>query len=183
MIIITLAMTPLSKRWNKIDLTGNENEAEDEDKNEAEDEDENEHEDLEEAPMKNDGADAEHDETTDPNTVSTTTDKQYGARTPTDMRSRKWKSDLPPKLRIHLTINSKKSKILHANAMVQTMGNTHLDLREYARLHGTIHCGPNKHDNMMRNPLITMILTQYHVSKRLKFFGDPREAVFLKELK
>ena len=67
--------------------------------------------------------------------------------------------------------------------MVQTMGNTHLDLRDYARLHATIHCGPNRHDNMMHNPLVTTILTQYHVSKELKVFSEPRVTAILKELK
>ena len=67
--------------------------------------------------------------------------------------------------------------------MVQTMGNTHIDLRAYTCLYATIHSGPNQHDNVMRNPLITTILTQYHVSKGLKVFGDPRFAAVLKELK
>ena len=70
-------------------------------------------------------------------------DKQYGTRTRENMRDRKQKIDFPLKLRIHPTINSKQSKILHANTMVQNMGNTHLDIRDYARLHITIHCGPN----------------------------------------
>ena len=67
--------------------------------------------------------------------------------------------------------------------MVKTMGNTHLDLREYARLHATMHCGPNQHDNVMRKPLITTIITQYHVSGGIKFFGDPGVSAVLKELK
>ena len=58
---------------NMIDIKGNENEAEDEDKNE--------HDDLKETPTKNDGADAECDNRTDPDTVFNTMDKQYGART------------------------------------------------------------------------------------------------------
>ena len=99
------------------------------------------------------------------------------------MRVRKRKSDLPPKLLIHPKISRKLSKILHANAVVQTMGNTQLDLRDYVRLHATIHCGPNQHDNVMRNLMITTILTQYHVSKGLKVFGDPRLAAVPKELK
>ena len=92
------------------------------------------------------------------------------------------KGDLPQKLRKHPTINSKHTKILHANAMVQTMGNAHLDLRDYARIHTTIHCGTNQHDNVMRNLLLTTIITQYHVSKGLKVFGEPRVAAVLKEL-
>ena len=67
--------------------------------------------------------------------------------------------------------------------MVKTMGSTQLDLRDYACPHVTIHCGPNQNDNVMLKPLITTILTQYHVSKGLKFFGDPIVAAVLKELK
>ena len=134
-------------------------------------------------PTKNNSADAERNDATDPDTVSNTMDKQYGAQTRTNMQARTQKSDLPPKLLIHPTISIKRLKILHANVMVQTMGNTHLDLRDYARLHTTIHCGPNQHDNVMRNPVVTTILTQYHVSKGVKVFGEPGVATLLKELK
>ena len=48
---------------------------------------------------------------------------------------------------------------MHAKVMVQTMGNTHLDLRDYKWIHATIHCGPNQHDNVMHNLLRTTILT------------------------
>ena len=99
------------------------------------------------------------------------------------MRARKRKSDLPPKLCIHPTINSKQSKVLHTNAMVQPMGNTHLDLRDYAQIHATIHCGTNQYNNVMRNPLITTILTQYHMSEGIKVFGEPGVSAVLNELK
>ena len=112
--------------------------------------------------------------------ISDTMDKQYGAQTRTNMQSRKRKSDLPLKFRIHRKINSKRSKVLHANAMVQAMGNTHIDLREYAWIHATIHCGPSQHCNVMYNPLITTILTQYHVSKGINYFGEPGVAAVLK---
>ena len=115
--------------------------------------------------------------------MSDTMDKQYGTRTRTNIRARKRKNDLPLKLRIHPTINSKHLKIMHTNAMVQTMGNTQPNLRDYAQIHTTIHCGKNQHDNLMRNPLITTILTQYHVSKGLKVFGEPGVTAVLKELK
>ena len=122
---------------NTIYETGNKNEdennAENEDENghEAPDKNENEQEDLEEAPMNNNE--------TNPDTMSDTMDKKHGAQTRTNIQSRKRKSDLPLKLCIHQTINSKWSKVLHSNTMVQIMGNTHLDLRVYARIHGTIH--------------------------------------------
>ena len=67
--------------------------------------------------------------------------------------------------------------------MVKTMDNTHLNLRDYTRIHVTIHCGPNQHNNVKHNPLITTILTQYHVYKGLKVFGDPGVSSVPKELK
>ena len=115
--------------------------------------------------------------------MSETMDKQYSARTRTNIQARKRKKFLLPKLRIHLQINSKRYKVLHANVMVQTMGNTHLDLRYYSRIHATIHCRPSQHDNVMRNPLITTILIKYHVSKGLKVFDVPVVAAILKEIK
>ena len=63
------------------------------------------------------------------------------------------------------------------------LGNTHLNLRYYTRIHATMHCGPNQYDNVMRNPLITTILTQYHMSKGIKVFGEPGVAAVLKDLK
>ena len=45
---MTRKITPLSKRKSTIDVTGDENEAENEDGTDAENEDENEHEDLDE---------------------------------------------------------------------------------------------------------------------------------------
>ena len=88
-----------------------------------------------------------------------TMSKQYGTQKRSNMRARERKNYFPPKLRIHPIINSKRSKIMHAKVMVQTMGNTHLDLRDYKWIHATIHCGPNQHDNVMRNLLRTTILT------------------------
>ena len=132
---------------NTIDKLKNKNEdeddAENEDKNghEAPDKDKNEQEDPEEASTNNNNG-------TDPNTMSDTMDKQYGAQTRTNMQARKRKSDLPPKLCIHPTIISKRSKVLHANVMVQTINNTHLDLRDYEQIHATIHCGTSQYDNI-----------------------------------
>ena len=120
---------------------------------------------------------------TDPGTMLDIMEKKYGARTQTNMRARKRRSDPPLKLRIHPKINSKRPKILHANVMVQNMGNTHLDLRIYARIHATIHYGLNQQYTVMCNPLITTIFTQYHVSKVLNVFGDTGVAAVLKEIK
>ena len=67
---------PTIKTENTIDVTGNENEAGDEDQNEAENEGKNENEDLKEAPTNNYSADAERKDAKDPDTVSNTMDKQ-----------------------------------------------------------------------------------------------------------
>ena len=86
---------PTIKTENTIDVTGNGNEAENEDGDGAENEDENEQEDpdkdkneqedLEKAPTNNNNE-------MDPDTISDTMDKQYGAQTRTNMRARKLKS-------------------------------------------------------------------------------------------
>ena len=55
----------------------------------------NEHEELEEAPTNKSNADAEPNNSTDPETMSNTTDKQYGARTRTNIRDRGKKSPSP----------------------------------------------------------------------------------------
>ena len=82
-----------------IDASGNKNEAENDDGNDAEnedenehddlDEDQNEHEDLEEAPTNNYSTDEEPNNATDPDTMSNTMDKQYGARTQMNMMTEK----------------------------------------------------------------------------------------------
>ena len=116
------------------------------------------------------------------NEISIIMDKQYVTGSRENMQARKRKCDLPPTIRIHPTTNNEveRSKIHHSNMMVQTMGNTYLDMRDYARLHSTIHCGPNLKHNVMSNTLVTTVLTQYHVSKGLKVFGDTSVEAVLK---
>ena len=112
-------------------------------------------------------------------------EKQYGTRSRENMPTRKRKFYHPPKMRIHPKMNNgvKQSKIHHAKKMVKTMENTHLDMRDHECLHVTIQYGPKLQHNMMRNPLVTTILAQYHLSKRLKVFGDTGVSAVLKELK
>ena len=88
-------------------------------------------------------------------------------------------------MRIHPKINSEtnRSKIHHTNKMLQTMGNTHLNLRGYARMYTTIHCGPNQQHNVMHDPLVANILIHYHVSEGLKVFCEPGVSAILKYLK
>ena len=106
-------------------------------------------------------------------------------RSSKNIPARKRQCDLQIKIHIHPTINSevKRSKIHHINTMVKTMDNTRLDLREYARMHATIHCRPNQKQNLMCNPLVTTILSHYHLSKLLKFFSEPGVSVVLKYIK
>ena len=64
-------------------------------------------------------------------------------------------------MRIHPTIKNevKQSEIQHVETIVQTMGNTHWYLRDYACLHAAMHYRTNQQDNVTSNPLITTILT------------------------
>ena len=91
------------------------------------------------------------------------------------MRTQKRKCDLPPKLRICLITNNeaKQAKGNNSNTMVQKLGSTDLDLKDYARLHTEIHCQTGHQGNIMCYPLVVTILTQCHVSKGLKVFGEP----------
>ena len=55
-------------------------------------------------------------------------------------------------------------------------------LTDYARIYATLHCqlGMNDTNNIMNNDVITTILTQYHVSKGVKVFGqDGIDAVLI----
>ena len=60
------------------------------------------------------------------------------------------------------------------------------DLKDYAHIYAAIHCGlgtPNELNVMTSNNVITTILTQYHVSKGIKVFGNSRIEAVMKELK
>ena len=64
------------------------------------------------------------------------------------------------------------------------MSHEKLDLKDYATIYAKVHCNfgiPNKYNIMMDNT-VTTILTQYHVSKGLKIFGQKGVDVVLKEL-
>ena len=52
-------------------------------------------------------------------------------------------------------------------------------------MYATIHCQPRTPDeyNIMTLNVVTTILTQYHVSKGLKVFGDEGVQAVLKELR
>ena len=64
------------------------------------------------------------------------------------------------------------------------MSHDQLDLKDYATIYAKIHChyGICSNDNIMMNDTVTNILTQYHVSKGLKLYGDDGVQAVLKEL-
>lgn len=66
--------------------------------------------------------------------------------------------------------------------MVQTLGSTHLDVKDYARLHKKIHCQTIHQGNIMSDLLVVTILTQYHMYNGLKVFGDSGIVAVMKEL-
>ena len=61
-------------------------------------------------------------------------DNKYVTRSRENMRTQKIKCDLPSKLCIGLITNNgaKLAKVNNANTMVQTLGSTDLDLKDYA---------------------------------------------------
>ena len=65
-----------------------------------------------------------------------------------------------------------------------TMAHEQLDLKDYAAIYAKIHCqfGIPESSNIMMNDTVTTILTQYHVSKGLKVFGNDGVTAVLKEL-
>ena len=67
--------------------------------------------------------------------------------------------------------------------MVQTLGSTNIDLKEYARLYGKIHYQTFHQGKTMRDLLVVIILTKYHFTKGIKFFRYPGVDAVLKELK
>ena len=99
------------------------------------------------------------------------------------MRTQEIKCDLPPKLRICPITNnySKRPKVNNSNIIVHILS-TDLDLKDYEWLHAKTHCQTGHQDNIIREPLVVTIITKYHVSKGLKFFGETGVAAVLKEL-
>ena len=84
----------------------------------------------------------------------------------------KKKNNLPLKLCSSLinNIKAKQEKVNNANTMVNTL-DTYLDLKNYARIHATIHWQKGNHDNIMNDLLVATIITKYHMYKGLKVFG------------
>ena len=57
-------------------------------------------------------------------------------------------------------INNNEAKyvnVSNANAMVKTLGSTHIEIKDYARLHAAIHYQTGHQGNIMPYPLVAMI--------------------------
>ena len=91
-----------------------------------------------------------------------------------NMRPRKQKSTIPPKLRINLLSDAaKRDKTKEANETVHAMSSKYLDLDDYAHLYKIIHCQYGLKIKITKDPMVGTVLTQYHVSKDIKLFGKP----------
>ena len=68
---------------------------------------------------------------------------------------------------------------------LKKMSSNNLSLKDYAHIYAQIHYNlqtPDKH-NFMTSDVVTTVLTQYHVSKGIKVFGQEGIDAVLKELK
>ena len=79
--------------------------------------------------------------------------------------------------------NTKRVKVYNKHILVQPLRNPNIIHKDYEPLYATIHFQNSNQDNIMRNPLVFTILTQYNISKGLKVFEDSEVTVVLKELK
>ena len=60
-----------------------------------------------------------------------------------------------------------------------------MDLKNYANMYAQINCslGPRDYENLTKNEVVTTILTQHHVSKGLKVFGEKGVDAVLAKMK
>ena len=99
------------------------------------------------------------------------------------MHARKRKNYLPTKIHIVLLSDAlKKTKKQHK--IIHTFATPNIDLKYYVRFYKTIHCqfGTSNTINVMNDPMVVTVLTQYHFSKGLKLFGQSGLTNFLKEM-
>ena len=103
-------------------------------------------------------------------------DTAYGTRLHEhNLRPRRQRNTIPKKFRD----DEETTTQLH------TMGYEQLDLKQYACIYAKIHChfGIEDASNIMLDDTVTTILTQYHISKGIHFFGDKGVKAVLKELR
>ena len=101
-------------------------------------------------------------------------DQTYGTRLGHEhnLRPRRRRNDISTKFR-------------DTETQLFSMAHEQLDLKEYATIYAKIHCqfGIPESSNIMMDETVTTILTQHHVSKGLKVFGNDGVEAVLKELR
>ena len=53
------------------------------------------------------------------------------------------------------------------------MSSRDIDLNDYPPLYAKIDCKYILEENITKDPMVVRVLTQYHVLKDIKMFGDP----------
>ena len=113
--------------------------------------------------------------------------KKYGTRTQTGLRKKPSqptvKKMMPWKARDEERCeksNQTATTLTQIGKMTTDMG-----LTDYSRLYATLHCqvGLSGNSNPLRNDIVTTALTQYHVSKGIKKFGQEGIDAVLVELR
>ena len=116
--------------------------------------------------------------------IDRTMDQQYGTRQRENMRPRNRKNNLLPKLRVNLVSDAaKRAKTKEVNETVHAMSSKYIGLNDYVHLYSKRHCQYGLETNIMKDPMVATVLTQYHVSKGIKVFGDPGIEAVTKEIK
>ena len=123
--------------------------------------------------------------------METKLDSQFGTNLQTNRQSGLHdyvrRHSVPSKFRDNSTsghVNFTNTRL--SDEFVENMDNNDLSLQEYAHIYTTIHCNFDGEDNlnpMTHKNIVSHILTQHHVSKGLKIFGDKGTEAVLVELK
>ena len=67
--------------------------------------------------------------------------------------------------------------------MAHALTRKNIWLKYYAQLYAKIHCQYKMQDNILKDPLIVKVLTQYRISKGIEVFGDPGVEAVIQEMK
>ena len=106
-------------------------------------------------------------------------DDRYGTRVRRNLRSRRVRDTVPSKFAGMEADNTE-----DIEAQLNAMSHQPLSLKYYANIYAEIHHNRIADaDNYLKNEMVSTILTQYHVSKGLKIFGEKGVDAVLKELR
>lgn len=125
---------------------------------------------------------AENNTETQINQLEEEMDRRCGTRIRDNLQSRKPTSNLPNKFKDNSLAHHAKS-LTQLHTEIQKMSSPNLSLTDYSKLYAKIHCtGIKDEHNFMTSDVVTTCLTQYHVSKGLKVYGQKGIEAVLKEL-